>query len=110
VNTKQKIVLSAVIIIVLMGLFPPWRAYTPPGLSNVPSMSLFAGYSLLVWPPGKDHPGLFGQHSKYEHTAYAFGSVRIDGMTLLVQWAIVAIAAWGLAYAFGGKGKDKSGT
>lgn len=72
-NTRKTVVIVAVIIIALMGLFPPWW-YTNGVLAGNRS----AGYAWLFTPP----------------SSYTVPDV----LRLLVQWAIVAILAWGIAY------------
>jgi len=97
-NIRQKIAIVAVIIIALMGLFPPWRL---AGVLGVTGVDTSAGYAFLLDPPSKDNWGLFApQMPTHANQVFSLsGSVHVDLDVLLIQWAIVAILAWGIAYA-----------
>ncbi len=82
----RRILISAVIIFCLIGLFPPW-IYTvnPPGagLTTKP-----AGYSVLFSPPPPERSG-----PRY--------GVEIDLPRLLIQWAILIVAIGGYIFLRG---------
>lgn len=80
-NKRQIIVLwIGIIIIVLMGLFPPWMNVDPSGGYYI------KGYNFIL-----DKPSTF---------------CRIDVPQLLVQWAMVAIIAGGLLVTLRDSKKD----
>ena len=77
-NEKQKkLIVVGVAIIILMGLFPPWK-YTfnyKTAFSEEP-----AGYGFLLSPPKK----------KEESVTHG---IELDMTRLCVQWIIVSLAA-----------------
>lgn len=82
-NSKQKkIFLSAIIVIVSMGLFPPW---TQSMQFSGQDLSKHLGYSFIFTPPKSIISGFDG---------------KINVITLLVQWAVVALLGGGLIYYF----------
>lgn len=84
-NLKQKIaLLIGIIIIVLMGIYPPWCDHY--GNDATGRTTLFTGYSLFTIPP------------EY--------SVDIHYVRLVFQWAMVVIVTGGFLLIF--KDKKKS--
>ena len=83
-NEKQLIVMwVGIIIIVLMGLFPPWLTV----FADASRISL--GYGFILIPPLPN--------------AYRYQFASIDFTRLLTQWTIVAAITAGLIITF----KDK---
>jgi len=70
---QRKILTIAVIIFVLINLFPPWMAYLEPPEYTV---SKAVGYSLIISPPQSPHG--------YE------SYVVINYGRLFLEWAILA--------------------
>jgi len=84
-NKKQKIViLAGFLIIVIMGLFPPWnhKIY----ITTKRYIETYAGYGLIFSPPSTEE----GE----------FWIARIDVVRLLFQWILVGIITIGLAIIF----------
>ena len=77
-NSNQKnIVITAGVIFILMGLFPPW-SYTVGATVHSEKP---AGYALIIAPP------------EPESKAAAFG-VKLDFSRLIVQWMVLAALTW----------------
>lgn len=91
VNQKKCLMLG-IIVIVIMGVFPPWRMYSCFPKSNMKRYEPM-GYSFIAEPP------------KPSWQAITKG-VAIDLPRLLIQWAIVAAITGGLIVCFKGE-KDK---
>ncbi len=85
-RAMRRILISAVIIFCLIGLFPPW-IYTvnPPGTGQITNP---AGYSVLFSPPPPEKSG-----PRY--------GVEIDLPRLLIQWAILIVAIGGYIFLRG---------
>lgn len=81
-NVKQKkIFLTTIIVIALMGIFPPWHF-----LFESIGVSQNMGYGFIASPP--------------QFTTAGGGSLacEINVKILLVQWAVMAILGGGLVY------------
>ena len=84
-NWKQKICLwIGIVVIVMMGLFPPWMA-TAPGEGNY----VAGGYGFILFPRDQ-----FGE---------SLWLARIDFGQLAAQWAMVAVVTGGLIVTFADK-------
>jgi hypothetical protein len=83
-NSQLKVIYAGLIIVVLMGLFPPWN-YTfisPRGGYGQSERS--AGYHPIFYPPPP------------EVENWPVYGVRIDFVRLLIQWIIVGLLTGGL--------------
>lgn len=83
-NGKQRIVLlAAILIMALMGLFPPWVQTV-----NVKGLKIEqpGSYNLIFNPPAPD-PTLFSGNWKN------LIGVHLDVSRLLIQWSVVLILA-----------------
>jgi len=84
-NLGQKICLwIGIVLIVLMGIFPPWVAATPGGGNYIGS-----GYSFILNPPNLQSEELW--------------RCRIDFPQLMAQWSMVAVITGGLIITFKNK-------
>ncbi|MBA7671146.1 hypothetical protein ES703_79297 [subsurface metagenome] len=97
-NWKQKICLwVGIVVIVLMGIFPPTRrGYCP---------------AVTYWPgliqPGVPRRPLWVKPVHYGYTFLFSAEVSDIGFgKLIVQWAVVAVVTGGLIFIFGDK-KDR---
>lgn len=91
-NKHQKIVLwIGVIIIVLMGLFPPWQHTCNVGMYDIHSEQP-AGYFFIASKPQAK------SESKY-------AGIEIDTSRLLIQWVIVATLTAAFLITFNTKHK-----
>jgi hypothetical protein len=88
---QKRIIISGAIVIILMGLIPPWT-YT----FNYKSVSRTkpAGYALIIVPPPPEK----------KHVA---AGVELDFKRLLVQWLITGIAT-GIGFALAHTKSKKS--
>ena len=87
-NKKQKICLWIwIIVIVLMGLFPPWHTQIPQRGTQKPF-----GYAFISAPP------------EVELGVYSTLNIPL----LMVQWFLVSVVTGGLIYTFKDK-KPKGG-
>lgn len=83
-NKRQKrVVLVGFLIIVIMGLFPPWNQKIY-GYKRV--IETYAGYGFIFIPPS---PG-----------EKCYWTARIDVIRLLFQWILTAIITIGLTVIF----------
>jgi hypothetical protein len=73
-TVKRKIELAALIIIALMGIFPPW-------VIKYKSLRKDLGYWWITNPPG-----YWGEEIHF------YG--QIDFERLILQWIVVAVVAW----------------
>ena len=99
-NRKQEIaILIGAAVLVLMGLFPPWR-YTvkehffvriPRTLVRVHE---FERYRFLFLDPSRTGRTLGRANPRVSDI-----SVRLDSTRLVVQWAVVVLAAGPLVFA-----------
>jgi hypothetical protein len=103
-SAKQKIVIVAVIIIALMGVFPPWRvSFDREGERG----DVLAGYAFISAGPADINHAIIREKDIGDSREWLIDAlndhyrirVRIDIVRLLVQWVIVAVLAWGIAYA-----------
>ncbi len=70
----RKIIIFGVFALVVSGLFPPWiTTFSPPGGQQAQSP---AGYHLILDPP-------------FPAQNHKLAGVEIDGIRLLIQWAII---------------------
>jgi len=83
-NKQRRVILVGFLIIVIMGLFPPWnhKIY----ITTKRYIETYAGYGLIFSPPSTRE----GE----------FWIARIDAIRLLFQWILVAIITIGLAVIF----------
>lgn len=92
-NNKQKLVLLiGVLLLVLMGLIPPWKyTYDFKDYHSVSS----AGYHLIMRPPAPRElvVTLVGPYAQYN-------GVSIDLTILLLQLGIVILVALGMVFVF----------
>jgi hypothetical protein len=86
---QQKILRIGLIIILLMGIFPPWTYTLNTDKVNSESP---AGYALIFSPP----------ETQYKASA-AFG-IKIDITRLIIQWVVVGAAT----FAFFSQARNKS--
>ena len=95
-NKVQKIVLlSGIVLIVIMSLFPPWRIINPQtGYGGE------VGYSFVADPP-QTHGG------SYRHT---YIPVRVDVNRLMVQYLAVVILTVGGIFLTTGMGLEDDGS
>lgn len=79
-ETQKKIIFVSVVIVVLMGIFPPWQIKTGDRIINM-------GYWFITNPP-----------VKFATNGYTkFGS-ELNLSVLFIQWAITAMMASGLVF------------
>jgi hypothetical protein len=90
-NKRQKIVLQiAVMVIILMGLFPPWRLNVSFNDANTKiSGGINCKYSFVISQPALDITGTKGK-VYYD----------LDIMKLLLQWSLVSFTCAGLCITF----------
>jgi hypothetical protein len=75
-NKKQRLCfICGVVLIVLMGLFPPYT-YANRVVIQAPLIESFAGYYPIFSPPPPQK--------------FMFAEVRIDTTRLFIQWVLVA--------------------
>jgi len=90
-NRKQQIVLLiGLAVILLMGLFPPWRGFVK---TTVPVYEQNAGYAFLFNPPEK------GRLANGYEPEFPYREPNINFSFLATQWCIVAaltafVAVW----------------
>ncbi len=91
INEKQKkIIIAGVVVIILMGVFPPWT-YTfkyKTAYSNEP-----AGYGFIIVPPEKKNKGM------------TYG-IELDITRLSIQW-VIALLSTGLGVFLTGTAKKE---
>ena len=98
-NKKQKaVILIGVVIILVMGIFPPWiyvyhRAVSMSGKGVDIFSEKSAGYVLVFKPPPP------------EKESEPYG-IRLDSNRLLAQWAMVILAVIGLTLVFQKRKED----
>ena len=92
-GTQRKVILVGIAIVVLMGLFPPWKHTFRSTMTNSEEP---AGYSFIATPPNRRQGG-------FMH------GVEIDLSRLLIQLA-VTIAAAGFGVLVTAKQRDKQST
>ncbi len=93
-NLKQKIILLlGIIVIVLMGIYPPWCFYNNATGRKIPGF----GYAFFATPPT---PSLWDKSK---------GRSDIDYTRLTFQWAMVAIATSGFLLMLKDKKKLQCG-
>jgi hypothetical protein len=90
---QKRIVIAGALIVILMGLIPPWT-YTYSHSTPNP-----AGYALIIAPPS---PG-----ARVEGASFRADGVELDFKRLLVQWVITGIAT-GIGFALAHTKSKKS--
>ncbi len=94
-NKKQLACLwIGIIVIVLMGLFPPWII---PSSSEGIKYRIDRGYKILFSPVEIQIP----------KTEVAFSAATLDMHRLCIQWFMVAVITGGLVCTFKNRPKDK---
>ena len=95
-NKVQKIVLlSGLVLIVTMSLFPPWRSINPrTGYGGE------VGYSFVADPPQTHGDG-------YRHT---YIPVRVDANRLMVEYLAVVLLTVGGVFLTTGMGREDDGS
>lgn len=97
VNGRQKVViLLATLLIISTGLYPPWVRMGVMGPSLDIEYERYQ-YDWLFHPPG-----ITGIEDPDVEVAYAT-KLHIDVRRLLVQWAMIAVAALGMVKTIGQK-------
>lgn len=79
---KKKVIKFSVIVIILMGIFPPWSYVFKGGTAYTVKP---ASYGFLLSPPPPEED--FASHG-----------VKLDFSRLLLQWFLVVVTATSLIY------------
>jgi hypothetical protein len=80
-NVKRSVLWLAMIVIIFLGMFPPWKEIR---IMNGDRMEEPLGYAFLLLPP--------------EPKNSQEGSVKIDFEQLVLQWSLVAASALALIF------------
>jgi hypothetical protein len=105
-NKNQNIVvLAALGIIVIMGLFPPWiqgRASSNDlaGIESLTHHEFAASYYFLFNPP-QEGTGKSVQSGNWVHDYF-----RLDYGRLFLQWSVVIVVAGGIIFLLGNPAKN----
>jgi hypothetical protein len=99
-NRKQSaVILIGAVVLVLMGLFPPWR-YTEKRYYHLPrhliQVTESQHYRFVFADPSRRGAATGSYLAGYEITDM---SVRMDATRLVAQWAVVVITAGALVFA-----------
>jgi hypothetical protein len=101
-NPRQRaVILAGVLIVVAIGVFPPWvRSGTSLWSNEFQLQTKQYIYGWIFSPPsaaGEASQKDVGE-AGVEHIATLYWTVQLDIQRLLVQWATVAFGALGIAW------------
>ena len=74
---QRRIILVGILMIILMGLFPPWKYTFQSSISHSEEP---AGYRFIASPPSR-------------RVSNSMHGVKIDATRLLIQWAMTILAS-----------------
>lgn len=84
-KNQKKVIIAGLVVIVLMGLFPPWIHTITDNPLKIERAGNY-GFLLSPPPPGRNFPFLNEN----------IWGVRLDVSRLLIQWILVVVIVGGL--------------
>lgn len=84
-NYQKGVICFTVFLLLLMGLFPPWHAQVPFGVSSAKYMNVNLGYSFLLSPPNYKHTQITGD--------IAFARLLLQWISSLILGVVVFFIA-----------------